>query len=262
MRRLRRVLILLALAYVGYGVLMVQAHRALVYPFHDQRRLVLDGFEEVTLAGEDAATVYRHQGADGAPVVIYFMGNTGAVVQFGAMLRHHAAAGRSVVAMGYRGGGGLPGQPTEALLKSDALAVIDQLDSLVPGHGAVVAQGYSMGSGLASWVAAERTLDGLLLVAPYARMCELMVPRSWLPACQMPGVDGWKSLDLTSRIDEPTLILHGERDSLIPFSHGVRMAEAIPDARLVAIETGAHDDLFEKPGYLSSIDAFIDGLAK
>ncbi len=251
-----------ALLYVAYGMLMVQAHWALVYPFYDQSVLDLPDFvPEVLDTDEGPMTAYVHRGAEGAPVVLYFMGNVGALTAFAPMLEHHAEAGRSVLAMGYRGGGGLPGEPSEARLKADALVLYDAVDRLVPGHGPVVAHGYSLGTGIATYVAAERGLDGLVLSAPYARMCELMVPRSWLPACQMPGVQKWQSLRDAGRVTEPAMVLHGVEDDLIPFGHGQRMAEALR-AELVPIPAGGHDDLMGKAPYLDSIDRFIDGLGR
>nr|WP_245216404.1 alpha/beta hydrolase [Sagittula salina] len=162
--------------------------------------------------------------------------------------------------MGYRGGGSLPGEPSETALKTDALAVADALDRLVPGHGPVVVQGYSLGTGLAVHVAAERAVDGLILAAPYARICELMAAQSGLPACLIPGIDRWRSLRDAPRVTEPALVLHGRLDHLIPFDHGERMARALPRGRLVPVEQGGHDDLMDHAPYLVKIDTFLDGL--
>ncbi|EBA05970.1 alpha/beta hydrolase [Sagittula stellata] len=266
-RALLLVLIFGVLAYVAYGVAAVSVHTRLVYPFHSQVEFSEYGFDPQDVSTDAGPLrVYKHVGAAGAPVVIYFMGNVGALRAFAPMLRHHAEAGRSVVAMGYRGGGGVPGTPSEDRLKADALAVFDALPELVGKDGPVIVHGYSLGTGLALHAAAERPVDGMILAAPYARLCELMSARSFLPACVMPGVQKWQSLDDARRVMAPSLVIHGTEDSLIPFSHGERVAAALDEAgsetTLVPIELGGHDDLFGKPGYLSSIDAFIDGIAR
>jgi pimeloyl-ACP methyl ester carboxylesterase len=41
-------------------------------------------------------------------------------------------------------------------------------------------------------------------------------------------------------ISAPFLVVHGTADPLFPHEHGVALAEAIPEARLVTIEGGAH----------------------
>ncbi|WHZ33546.1 alpha/beta hydrolase [Sagittula sp. MA-2] len=255
------------LLYAAYAVAAVSVHTRLVYPFHNQTELREPGFDAQDVPTDAGPLrVYKHVGEAGAPVVIYFMGNVGALTAFAPMLRHHAEAGRSVVAMGYRGGGGVPGTPSEDRLKADALAAYDALPQLVGKDGPVIVHGYSLGTGLALHVAAERSVDGLILAAPYARLCELMAARSFLPACLVPGVQKWQSLNDARRVTAPSLVLHGTVDGLIPFGHGERVAAALEaagsDTALVPIELGGHDDLFGKPGYLTGIDAFIEGIAR
>lgn len=42
-------------------------------------------------------------------------------------------------------------------------------------------------------------------------------------------------------IDAPTLILHGTEDAVIPYVHGLRLAETIPHTRLVTFEGAGHE---------------------
>jgi pimeloyl-ACP methyl ester carboxylesterase/UDP:flavonoid glycosyltransferase YjiC (YdhE family) len=46
--------------------------------------------------------------------------------------------------------------------------------------------------------------------------------------------------DLLGQIRVPTLILHGTQDSVVPYSHGKKFADAVPGARLVTFEGGGH----------------------
>ncbi len=46
--------------------------------------------------------------------------------------------------------------------------------------------------------------------------------------------------DLLGRVGVPTLMLHGTQDTVVPYSHGRKFAEAVPGARLVAFEGGGH----------------------
>jgi pimeloyl-ACP methyl ester carboxylesterase len=45
---------------------------------------------------------------------------------------------------------------------------------------------------------------------------------------------------LLGRLTVPTLILHGTRDPIVPYSHGQKFAEAVPGATLVGFEGGGH----------------------
>ncbi|MGV6849217.1 MAG: alpha/beta hydrolase [Marinibacterium sp.] len=258
-RFLRRFLIALALGYVAYGAVMIAIHPRYIYPFVSTP-FGGQGYEtaRVAVAGADPLPVEMFRGDPGAPVVVYFMGNVGALNAFLAMLDHHKAAGRSVVAMTYRGGGGVPGESSETSLKRDALAVVDALPDL-GFTGPVVAQGYSLGTGLALHAAANRDLAGVLLSAPYTRMCTLMARASYLPACQLPFVQKWQSIDIAAQVGEPVLILHGTGDTLIAPHFGRELADALPRAAFVPVNGAGHADLIHTPGYLSAVDAFLDG---
>lgn len=265
MTGLRRLALLggaVLLALVGYAAAMVALHPRYIYPF-DQTVFDSPRFASAQISG---VPVYVHAGAAEAPVIVYFMGNVGALHFFAPMLEHHADRGRSVVAMGYRGAGGLPGESSETSLKADARAVVAGLDEVLPGvTGPVIAQGYSLGTGLAVHVAARSELvDGVILAAPYARLCELMAAASWLPACLLPGVQGWRTLEEAPQVAAPVLILHGDRDGLVPLAQGRKLAEGLAAAGgavdFVTVPGAGHVDLFGRPGYMDPLDGFIEGL--
>jgi pimeloyl-ACP methyl ester carboxylesterase len=44
-----------------------------------------------------------------------------------------------------------------------------------------------------------------------------------------------------SETGAPVLVIHGTEDPLIPYQHGVALAEAVPGARLVTLEGGGHE---------------------
>lgn len=46
--------------------------------------------------------------------------------------------------------------------------------------------------------------------------------------------------DLLGRVRVPVLLLHGSDDPIVPYSHGVKFAEAVPGARLVTFAKGGH----------------------
>ncbi|MGH7215420.1 MAG: alpha/beta fold hydrolase, partial [Tepidisphaeraceae bacterium] len=63
----------------------------------------------------------------------------------------------------------------------------------------------------------------------------------------------------TGTITAPTLIIWGERDSLLPRGDATRLAAAIPGSRLVTYESTGHMVLWEQPERIANdITAFID----
>ncbi len=55
----------------------------------------------------------------------------------------------------------------------------------------------------------------------------------------------------------PLLLLHGERDTVIPASHSEVLARANPAARLLRIAGAGHNDLGAQEEYWRAIGTFL-----
>lgn len=263
-RRLGFVALFLVGVYALYGAVMIYLHPRFIYPF-SQDAFAMVGFERVEIAvrGSDPLGVWVHRAPDpDAAIVVYFMGNVGTLDIHRAPLELHRDAGRTVVAMTYRGGGGQPGAPSEERLKADALAVYDAVPGLI---GAVTdkvhVHGYSMGTGIALHVASLRPVAGIVLDAPYARICDLMRAASALPACWLPFVQKWDNLAYGDRITAPVLIQHGDGDTKIPLAEALRLSSGLAENGNTVIfnllKGGTHGRLIEIPGYVPALESFL-----
>ena len=105
--------------------------------------------------------------------------------------------------------------------------------------------------GLGSWPGDPWATILLLSPVGYfvrARSSRLQRPPS-LPGywSQLYAATGWTSLPWLRRIAQPTLVLAGADDALVPVANGRQLAAAIPDARLEVIEGGDHMFLLTDP---------------
>lgn len=235
--------------YVLYAAVMVYLHPRFIYPFQPQD-VVLDGFTRVEIEGSDGTPIFLQERPGNGPVVLYFMGNAGALALFETAFTPHIAAGRHIIALEYRGGAGRPGVQSEAVLKADALIAADYA---LRREQPVVAHGYSLGTGLATYVAQQKPLIGVVLVAPYDRLCKLLSARSYLPACILPFVQKWRSIDAARDVSVPIHVLHGGQDQLIPPSYSEGFA-ALPNVTRSIVDGADHTDI-------GSFQAYQDGLA-
>jgi pimeloyl-ACP methyl ester carboxylesterase len=67
--------------------------------------------------------------------------------------------------------------------------------------------------------------------------------------------------DLLPRLAVPVLLLHSREDARVPFEHGLKLAQAIPNARLVPLESKNHLILSHEPAYprfVEEICGFLD----
>ncbi|MCA1405044.1 alpha/beta hydrolase [Ensifer sp. IC3342] len=66
--------------------------------------------------------------------------------------------------------------------------------------------------------------------------------------------------DLLPRVSVPTLVLHSRGDARVPFEYGLRLAQAIPNARFVPLESKNHLILSHEPAFprfVEEICAFL-----
>lgn len=162
--------------------------------------------------------------------VIFFYGN-GETVQYAAtrLWRLAEAFRLDVLCVDYRGYGFSDGTPALRALREDALRVFDATTGLRTGKPTLVA-GFSIGTLPAVHLAASRSVDGLLLLAPvstfeavlpswqrqvpwYARPFVRLRPDPALPIHPAP-------LDEVGGVKAPLLVVHGEADRVIPVACG------------------------------------------
>jgi pimeloyl-ACP methyl ester carboxylesterase/DNA-binding SARP family transcriptional activator len=67
---------------------------------------------------------------------------------------------------------------------------------------------------------------------------------------------------LLDQVEAPTLVFHGRDDQAVPYECGQIIADGIPGARLVTLETGNHMLLEGEPAYARAIDELREFVAK
>ena len=69
--------------------------------------------------------------------------------------------------------------------------------------------------------------------------------------------DPFDNLATLPSLQRPVLLIHGTRDRLIPYSHGLALAAATPRARLVAFTTDHNDRLSDDPRFWQEVTSFL-----
>ncbi len=196
------------------------------------------------IALPDCPQIWRVRPHPGKPVIVYFMGNAGNLGRNGPRIQEFALRGFGLIAMTYRGGGGMDGDPSEGALKADAIRVWRALDELVPDTRRVI-YGASLGSGIAAWLAAKVDGEaGLVLETPFTRLCDAIRARVPVPACTLMWDEQYASIDVITQIGTPLLILHGDADRVIPIEQGRALYTAAKEPKaFIEYPGGRHNDL-------------------
>ena len=113
----------------------------------------------------------------------------------------------------------------------------------------IVLFGYSLGSGVAVPLASRHETAALVLFAPFSSavaIAEASYP--WLPV-RFLMKDQFRSIDVIGKVKVPILVVHGERDGVVPINFGRELYAAMSaPKRFVALPLADHFTLFENGG--------------
>ncbi len=263
MSLLAKALAALLLGYVLLLVVLALGQRTLLYPAPRTAPPLPAGYDEVALRTADGLTLRAawRPPAPGRETAVFFHGNGGSWMGASVAVQQLADAGYGLLLPHYRGYSGNPGSPSEAGLYMDGRAAMDWLAAKGIASGQLVLIGNSMGSGVATQMAVERPVAGLVLISPFAALDGLVaeklpyVPVRWLLQ------DRYDNRAKLPGLKTPLLIMHGTQDRLIPHEHSRRLHAARPDATL-RLHAGAGHDLAFEPAAQADLRGWIDAVVQ
>jgi dipeptidyl aminopeptidase/acylaminoacyl peptidase len=189
-----------------------------------------------------------------APTVLQVHGNAGSIRSHLWFTEYLPAAGFNLFIFDYRGYGQSEGTPrrrddliadTDAAL--DALLARDDVDPQRVGMF-----GQSLGGSIGLNAMAEREeIRAAVVVAAFTSWRDMAADavsggRSGPIARTLARVlirDHRRPDECIARIDRPVLLVHGDDDRIVPMHHTERLAAAKPDATMLVLPGGRHNDL-------------------
>ena len=209
---------------------------------------VIAGARDATLTTGDGlelgAWLVPARRSDRGFTVLVANGNAGDRSMRASLAAALAREGLSVLLFDYRGYGGNPGSPTERGLALDARAAYRFLaeEAGVP-NDRFMYFGESLGTAVVTELATEHPPAGLVLRSPFVDLASVgRVHYPFLPIGRL-LLDRFPLVENLARVDVPTTVVYGTRDSIIPPAQSLAVAEAAAGpTRVVAIEGADHND--------------------
>ena len=214
------------------------------------------GAEDVELTASDGVRLHAWWAPGDAPRVatLFLHGNAGNVTHRGQHIANLRQAGSAVLVIDYRGFGKSEGSPSEAGLLRDARAGYDWLRARGWPPERIVIHGESLGSTVAVLLAAEVKCAGVVLEAPFPSV--QAVAAGILPVVGPIVARGYNAGARIHSINAPLLVIHGDRDSIIPQRLGRRLFDLAAEPKTFwSVEGANHNDLVFIAG-----DAYVNRL--
>jgi fermentation-respiration switch protein FrsA (DUF1100 family) len=177
---------------------------------------------------------------------VFFHGNGDNLATASDVAEPYIDAGYGFLVAEYRGYSGLPGKPTEAGLYADARAEIKGLMAQGVRSESILLFGHSLGTGVATQMAQEFHVGGLILLAPYLSIPDVAQYHYPFYPVKYVVLDRFENAGKIGNIHVPLLIVNGDKDQVIPPGQGkLLFAKANQPREFHSLAGDGHNDLFD-----------------
>ena len=128
------------------------------------------------------------------------------------------------------------------------------------GDNNIILYGESLGTAVAVDLGSKFPFAGIILESPFTSMVELSkIYYPYLPV-NLLLKDRYDSINKISKITFPKLVMHGDKDNIVPFSMGKRMFESFSEPKFSYFKSGDDHMMDFDQELLGNIKNFINEL--
>lgn len=158
----------------------------------------------------------------------------------------------------YRGYGQSSGTPSQDALFKDALNLYAKVSK---SHNTISVIGRSLGSGVAIWVASQKSVSKLILVTPYDSIVTLgQIKYPYFPI-RLISKDSFDSFRYAPKINTPTLVLLAENDNVVPHISTQKLINSFKSVKpeIKMLKGSTHGTIIDHPDYFNIVSSFLHG---
>lgn len=217
---------------------------------------ITHNFEHFTVSneGETIDIVVLNKGK---PESILYFGGNGEIVLNSAdeFIKHFP--NKTVYLVNYRGYGASSGSPTEQALYSDAIKIFETVKN---NHQTVSIIGRSLGSGVTTYLAANKSVNKIALITPYDSILNIAKKRFKIFPVRYLLEDKFDSVSRAKKIRSEVLILAAENDQVIPTQNTKNLADEFNQNQLtyVEIKGEGHNSVSRNRKYFEILKEFFN----
>jgi len=244
--------ILLFIIYIGTGTFLYLQQRTFLY--HPTQNIA-SKYNNIVLKNED----------EKINILVLNEGHKNAILYFGGNAESMTASSDYIAAqfpdftvylMDYRGYGASSGEATEEGLYSDALKLYDTVKKK---HDRISIGGRSLGTAIATYVAAHREVSKLALITPFDSIVNVAKGRYPLYPVGLLLHDRYDSAARAKDISAKTFIVIAQNDTVISKERTQELIDAfcVKQLQVTTIVNRGHNDISSDERYYKIMQDFI-----
>jgi uncharacterized protein len=190
-------------------------------------------------------------GTKRAPTLLGFGGNAWNAGTMASMLRTLLPE-RDIVAFHYRGYAPSGGRPSAKALLSDSLVIFDDLRK-AQANQPIVVIGFSIGSGVAAYLARHRPVAGLILLTPFDSLEALARDLYWWAPVKQLFRHRMPTIEFVQGSPAPTALIIAKRDAVVPGRRSAPLRLAIRNLVFECAIDAGHNNIYDNPDFAAAI---------
>jgi predicted alpha/beta hydrolase family esterase len=243
------------------------------HPWHDEdsynQLLGEECFEEIRISNDGELIhgwIKYNTEQPKAPLLIFFGGNaqnsSNTCLSFFYNDKYKYFEGYNLMIIDYPGYGLSEGSPSDKTMFKTGLKIYDYASSLdCVDKDKIVILGYSIGTGVATYVSSQRSVNGLILLAPYDEALSLYNDNVNIfhGPVRLLARYKFKSIDYAKDVTVSPLIITSYDDEVISYKHSVNLAEYFENVDNLHILNNKvkHNDYFSQQEVLINIYDYL-----
>ena len=261
-----KVLGIVSLIYVTYGVTLFTMQRSMMFP----RRYAQPPIKDVRVDNMRKVWLITAKGKVEAwyipatdsvagnkrPAVIFSHGNGELIDYCVEEFLPYNALGVDLMLVEYPGYGRSKGRPSQRSIREVMVKAYDWLkDREDIDSNKIIAHGRSVGGGASCVLAKERDVCALILQSTFTDTKQFA--KSYLlPSFLV--LDKFDNKKILKSYDEPVLLIHGEHDEIIPYKNSVELSKIAKSATFITYNCRHNDCPPDVYQYWKDIQKFLE----
>ena len=230
-KNILQLLIIIALVYLTVVVSIYFYQRSLLYHPNENNYYgdnLTVNVENVKIQTSDNLILngwFHKKDIKNFKTLVFFHGNAGTLDNRIYKLNHFKDIDINFLIIAWRGFSGNEGKPTEKNLYIDGQSAVNWIINKGVKEEDIILYGESLGTGIASEIAQHKNYAGVILETPFTSM--IAAAKKFYPYLPVNLLlkDKYENDKKINNINIPIMVLHGKKDTIVPFSMGKKIFE-------------------------------------